>query len=83
MTPDSKSGLKYAGVLFVASLLGLSAACFLAILLGVPLVRWLVHGVLYFSIDVAFLWRVVWYVLGMSVVITAVMWLEGKWKGRW
>ena len=48
-----------------------------------PLIRWAIHGALYFSVSASELIRLAWLILGMTVVTTVVTWLEGKWKGRW
>jgi hypothetical protein len=83
MKPTYKHNLKMVGLLFVAFLLVYGIGLPMLILLGMPLIRWVIHGVLHFSIDSRSLWWLAWLVLGMTVVTTVLMWLEGKWKGRW
>ena len=75
--------LKILCVLLIASFASVGVAVALGVLLGAALVRWIVHGVLYFSVSGPELLRLAWYVLGMTAVMTILMWLEGKWKGRW
>lgn len=47
------------------------------------LVGWAMYGALHFPVSPPELFRLACLVLGMTVVTTLVMWLEGKWKGRW
>jgi len=75
--------LKVFSVLLIANFFGCTVALGLGVLLGGPFVRWVVHGVLYFPVSGPELLRLAWYVLGMTAVMTILMWLEGKWKGRW
>jgi hypothetical protein len=58
--------------------------CFslLALFVG-PLIRWQVHGVLYFPVSPSELYRLLFVILGVTVVATIVMWLAGKYKGQW
>ena len=70
-------------LLLVASFVGVGIPLVVGVLLGVPLIRWMIQGVLYFPVSGAELLRLAWLILGMTAVVTIVLWLEGKWKGRW
>ncbi|MET3495131.1 hypothetical protein [Variovorax boronicumulans] len=71
------------GTLFVSCLFMFGVGFSLAALLAAPLIRWAIQGVLYFSVSASELRSLLFVVLGMTVVATAVMWLAGKHKGHW
>lgn len=75
--------LKILCVLFIASFASIGFAIAISVLLAAPLVRWAFHGVLYFPVSGPELLRLTWYVLGMTIVMTALMWIEGRWRRRW
>ena len=83
MTPSAKFGLKYAGTLFVALLVAFGASFSLLALLVMPLVRWAIHGELYFPTSATELMRLAIAIFAMAAIATALMWLEGKFKGRY
>ncbi|MBD9667009.1 hypothetical protein J2W37_003137 [Variovorax paradoxus] len=70
-------------VLFLACLFIFSIGFSLATLLVMPLIRWAIHGALYFSVSSSELFNLLLVVLGTSFVATAAMWLAGKYKGQW
>jgi hypothetical protein len=76
-------GLNAFGLLFCAWLFIAAVGFSLGALLAMPLLRWAIHGVLYFPTSGPELARLVWAVIGVTLVATILMWLEGKWKGRW
>lgn len=53
-----------------------------ALLVG-PLIRWQIYGVLYFPVSPHELYRLLFVILGVTVVATVVMWLAGKYKRQW
>ena len=55
----------------------------LVVLLVGPLIRWQIHGVLYFPVSPPELYRLLLVILGVAVVATVVTWLAGKYKGQW
>lgn len=69
--------------LFLAFLFMIGFGFSLAALLVGPLIHWQIHGVLYFPISSSELCRLLFVILGVTVVATAVTWLAGKYKGRW
>jgi len=83
VTSNAKYQWKVLGILFGAFFLGYGAALSAGILLVFPLIGWAIHGVLYFPISPPELFRLALAVLGMTVVTTPLMWLEGKWNSRW
>jgi hypothetical protein len=66
-------------VFFLAFSVGLS----LLLLVAIPLVRWAIHGVLYFSFGKLELIGLVTLIAGMTFVTTGVVWLLGRRKGQW
>jgi hypothetical protein len=72
-----------AGILLLMSLFVYGAGLPLLILIALPLVRWAVHGVLYFPATASELLHLAYLVVGMSLFTAVVMWLVGRWKGRW
>lgn len=83
MTPIRNVGLRMLVILFVTFLFMFGFGFSLLALLIGPLIRWKVHGVLYFPVSPTELCRLLLVVLGVTVVATVVMWLAGKHKGRW
>ena len=75
--------LKIFGILFIAIFLSGGVVIILGALLAAPLLRWAIHGVLYFPVSGSELWLLARCVLGITVCATLAVWLEGKWKGRW
>ena len=69
--------------LFLAFLFMIGFGFSLVALLVGPLIRWQVHGVLYFPVSPSELYRLLFVILGVTVVATAVTWLAGKYKGQW
>jgi len=69
--------------LFLAFLFMIGFGFSLVALLVGPLIRWQVHGVLYFPVSPPELYRLLFVILGVTVVATVAMWLAGKYKGRW
>ena len=83
MTSHGKYQVKTLGFLFLTWLFIIGLTFSLGFLLAMPLVGWAIYGVLHFPVSAPELFRLACLVLGMTVVTTLVMWLEGKWKGRW
>ena len=83
MTPKAKFGLKYAGALFLALLIGFGFLFSLLALLVMPLIRWLLGNALYFPIGRMELTWLAISVVAVSLVGTVMMWIEGKLKGRY
>ncbi|QGW84688.1 MULTISPECIES: hypothetical protein [Variovorax] len=83
MNTSRSLGLRMLGVLFLTFLFMFGVGFSLAALLAMPLIRWAIHGVLYFPVSPSELYRLLLVVLGVSVVATVVTWLAGKYKGRW
>lgn len=75
-------GLRAFVIIFVAALLALAVAFSILMVLIAPLVRWALHGVLYFPAGSEIL-GLMWYVLAMAALATVGIWLEGKLHGRW
>ena len=72
-----------AGILLVTSFFVYGTGLPMLILIALPLVRWAVHGVLYFSVTPLALLNLGYLIVGMSFFTAIVMWLAGRWKGRW
>ena len=83
MNTSRSLGLRMLGVLFLTCLFIIGVGFSLAALLAMPLIRWAIHGVLYFPVSSSELRSLLFVVLGVTVVATAVMWLAGKHKGHW
>lgn len=83
MTAHGKYQVKMLGLLFLKFLFICGVGFSLMILVAGPLLRWAIHGVLYFGIGQPNLFLLGKVILGLSIVGSCVMWLEGKWKGRW
>ena len=71
------------GLLFIAHLFAYGIGLPILLLLGLPFIGWMIHGVLHFPVTVPELFRLVCLILGMTVFTTVVIWLADKWKGRW
>lgn len=71
------------GVLLIGSFVGVGLPLIIGTLLGVPLIRWTIYSVLYFPVTGPELLRLTWLVLGLTAVVTLVLWFEGLWKRRW
>lgn len=85
MTPNDKFALtlKWAGALFLGALLLWGGSFSLIVLFFGPLGRWAIHGTLDFSITISALLNLGYVIVAMSFFTTIVMWLAGRWKGRW
>jgi hypothetical protein len=83
MTFGRTNGLRAFGALFCAWLFITGVGFSLGALLAMPLIRWAIHGVLYFPTSGPELVRLALAVVSVTLVATLAMWLEGKWKGRW
>jgi hypothetical protein len=83
MTSRGNYQWKMLGILFGAFFLLWGIGLSLGLLLAMPLVGWAMQGALHFPVSPPELFRLACLVLGMTVVTTLVMWLEGKWRGRW
>jgi len=53
------------------------------LLIGVPLIQWLIHGFLDFSPRGAGLIGLFWLVMGMTLISAVFLWVEGKIHKRW
>lgn len=76
-------GARAFGILLLAFFLAFGAGLSLLLLVAIPLVRWAIHGVLYFPVGKSELLGLVALVVGMTIVTTVVMWLVGKRNRRW
>jgi hypothetical protein len=83
MIPSRNLGLKMLGVLFLTFLFIIGMGFSLGALLAMPLIRWAIHGVLYFPVASSELLSLLVVILGVTVVATVVTWLAGRYKGRW
>lgn len=82
MIEPSKSGLRRLGIFFLTFLIMIGVGFSLGALLVMPLIRWAVHGVLYFSVSSSELRSLLFTVLGVTCVATAAMWLAGRNKNK-
>ncbi|MDA7419256.1 hypothetical protein PGB34_23015 [Xenophilus arseniciresistens] len=55
----------------------------LLLLVGVPLIQWIIHGVLDFSLKGSGFLGLLLLIVGMTLVSAAAMWVEGKIHKRW
>lgn len=78
-----KYQVKMLGILFLTWILIIGLTLSAGLLFAMPLVGWAIHGVLHFPVSPPELFRLACFVLGMAVFTTLVIWLAGKWKGRW
>jgi len=83
MTPRTKLSIAQFIRLFLIFLLTYGIALPVGILLLMPLVKWMITGVLYFPVSAVELLRVLWAVIGMSLLCSIVIWIEGKIRGRY
>ena len=83
MTASKRPGRKMAIILLLMSLFVYGLGLSVLILLVLPLIRWAIHGVLYFSTTTAELLNLGYLVIGISLFTAVVLWLAGRWKGRW
>jgi hypothetical protein len=83
MSPHRKRELKIAGVLFLGCLFAINLIYALAALVVRPFLLWTKTGVLNFGTTSSELLRLVGYASGLAFFVALVIWLEGKWKGRW
>jgi hypothetical protein len=83
MSPQRKQKLRIATVLFFGSLLAINFIYALVALVARPFLLWMKTGVLNFSTTSSELLRLIGYASGLAFFVAFVIWLEGKWKGRW
>ena len=83
MTPRQKFGLRYLVLLFFAFFAMYGVVLSLGILFVMPMLRWVLRGVLQFPVSGPELVALCWLVLGLSAITTALIWLEGKIHKRW
>ena len=70
-------------ILLCAFALGCTVTTLLSILIGVPIVRWVVAGQLSFSTEWINFVHIGWFIFGMTLVMTLLTWVDGKRRGIW
>lgn len=83
MMLEIKNQVKIIGLLFLGFFLAISVILACVVFLFKPLMRWFVTNSLSFSVSMHELLRLGGYASGLALFVALVMWLEGKWKGRW
>lgn len=83
MIQAKSTGLRMLGVLFLTFLFIIGVGFSVGALLAMPLIRWAIHGVLYFPVASSELLSLLAVILGVTVVATLVMWSAGRFKGQW
>lgn len=83
MILEIKHQVKIIGMLFLGFFVAISVILALVVFLFKPLMGWFMTNSLSFSVNMHELLRLGGYASGLALFVALVMWLEGKWKGRW